>query len=75
MSPTSKTPDLMEKPPQTGEGSGELPAGTDPSVQTDLNHIGPAGTSFDPDVGEVVSGQPAGGPHDLGRKAAAEQED
>lgn len=75
MSPTSKTPDLMEKSPQKGEGSGELPAGIDPSAQTDLNHIGPAGTSFDPDVGEVVSGQPAGGPHDLGRKAAEKQED
>ncbi|WP_380871765.1 hypothetical protein ACFB49_27190 [Sphingomonas sp. DBB INV C78] len=33
------------------------------------NAIGPAGVIANTDVGDIVSGQPAGGPHDLGRKA------
>ena len=34
-----------------------------------VNAIGAGGQSADPFVGEVVSGQPAGGPLDLGEKA------
>jgi len=65
---------IMEKPPQKGDGSGELPDNIDPAAQTKVNAMGPGGTTSDPNVGEVVSGQPAGGPHDLGAKAAAKKE-
>lgn len=40
--------------------------------QKATNAIGPAGQTADKDVAEIVSGQPAGGPHDLGRKAHKE---
>jgi len=41
----------------------------DDAVNEAVNAMGPAGESADPNVGRIVSGQPAGGPHDLGRKA------
>ncbi|WP_380871724.1 hypothetical protein ACFB49_26780 [Sphingomonas sp. DBB INV C78] len=46
---------------------GEGDAGGDP-----INAMGPAGTVANTDVGDVVSGQPAGGPHDLGKRAHEE---
>jgi hypothetical protein len=39
-----------------------------------LNAVGAAGQSTDPNVSEPVSGMPAGGPHDLGEKAARKQD-
>jgi hypothetical protein len=39
-----------------------------------VNAIGAGAQSGDPDVGEPVSGMPAGGPHDLGKKAAEKQD-
>jgi hypothetical protein len=39
-----------------------------------LNAVGAAGQSTDPNVAEPVSGMPAGGPHDLGEKAARKQD-
>ena len=41
----------------------------------ELNSIGAAGESTDLNVAEPVSGMPAGGPHDLGDKAAREKQD
>lgn len=40
-----------------------------------LNAVGAAAQSGDLNVSEPVSGMPAGGPHDLGQKAAAEKPD
>lgn len=40
-----------------------------------LNSIGAAGESVDLNVAEPVSGMPAGGPHDLGEKAARDKPD
>lgn len=37
-----------------------------------INAIGPAGETVDRDISRIVSGQPAGGPHDLGKKAHEE---
>lgn len=39
-----------------------------------LNAVGAAGQSTDPNVSQPVSGMPAGGPHDLGEKAARKQD-
>ena len=39
-----------------------------------LNAVGAAAQSSDPNVDDPVSGMPAGGPHDLGRKAAEKQD-
>ena len=39
-----------------------------------VNAIGAGAQSTDPNVGEPVSGMPAGGPHDLGKKAAEKQD-
>lgn len=39
-----------------------------------LNAVGAGGQSSDPNVAEPVSGMPAGGPHDLGEKAARKQD-
>ena len=38
-----------------------------------LNAIGAGAQSADLDVAEPVSGMPAGGPHDLGEKAARQK--
>jgi hypothetical protein len=40
-----------------------------------LNAVGAAAQSSDLNVSEPVSGMPAGGPHDLGDKAAREKPD
>lgn len=40
-----------------------------------LNAVGAAAQSSDLNVSEPVSGMPAGGPHDLGEKAAREKPD
>lgn len=40
-----------------------------------LNAVGAAAQSGDLNVSEPVSGMPAGGPHDLGDKAAREKPD
>lgn len=40
-----------------------------------LNSVGAAAQSTDLNVAEPVSGMPAGGPHDLGDKAAREKPD
>ncbi len=40
-----------------------------------LNAVGAGAQSTDPNVAEPVSGMPAGGPHDLGDKAAREKQD
>ena len=40
-----------------------------------LNSVGAAAQSSDLNVAEPVSGMPAGGPHDLGDKAAREKPD
>lgn len=40
-----------------------------------LNAVGAGAQSLDLDVAEPVSGMPAGGPHDLGDKAAREKSD
>ncbi|XHS03080.1 hypothetical protein ACFB49_47040 [Sphingomonas sp. DBB INV C78] len=50
-----------------------VPSGAEDSDPA-LNAIGPAGVAANVDVGEIVSGQPAGGPHDLGRKAHEEND-
>ena len=39
-----------------------------------LNSVGAGAQSTDRDVDEPVSGMPAGGPHDLGRKASRKQD-
>ena len=39
-----------------------------------LNSVGAAGQSTDINVSEPVTGMPAGGPHDLGEKAARKQD-
>ena len=39
-----------------------------------LNAVGAGAQSTDLDVAEPVSGMPAGGPHDLGEKAARKQD-
>lgn len=39
-----------------------------------LNAVGAGAQSTDPNVSEPVSGMPAGGPHDLGQKAARKQD-
>lgn len=39
-----------------------------------VNAIGAGAQSSDPNVDEPVSGMPAGGPHDLGKKAAEKQD-
>ena len=39
-----------------------------------VNAIGAAAQSTDPNVSEPVSGLPAGGPHDLGRKSSEKQD-
>jgi hypothetical protein len=41
----------------------------------ELNAVGAAAQSTDLNVAEPVSGMPAGGPHDLGDKAAREKPD
>ncbi|WP_293884289.1 hypothetical protein [Sphingomonas sp.] len=38
------------------------------------NQMGPAGLTADNDVGLIVSGQPIGGPNDLGEKAHEQDE-
>jgi hypothetical protein len=40
-----------------------------------LNAVGAGAQSTDLNVGDPVSGMPAGGPHDLGEKAAREKPD
>lgn len=40
-----------------------------------LNSVGAAAQSSDLNVAEPVSGMPAGGPHDLGEKAARDKPD
>ena len=40
-----------------------------------LNAVGAGAQSTDPNVSEPVSGMPAGGPHDLGEKAARTKPD
>lgn len=40
-----------------------------------LNAVGAGAQSTDLNVAEPVSGMPAGGPHDLGEKAAREKPD
>jgi hypothetical protein len=39
-----------------------------------LNTVGAGGQSTDLNVAEPVTGNPAGGPHDLGAKAARKQD-
>ena len=39
-----------------------------------INEMGPGGMTGDHDIGIIVSGQPAGGPNDLGEKAHEEAE-
>lgn len=39
-----------------------------------VNAIGAGAQSGDPNVDEPISGMPAGGPHDLGKKAAEKQD-
>lgn len=39
-----------------------------------LNAVGAGGQSTDLNVAEPVTGNPAGGPHDLGAKAARKQD-
>ncbi|HEV2568809.1 hypothetical protein [Sphingomonas sp.] len=41
----------------------------------ELNSVGAGAQSSDLNVSEPVSGMPAGGPHDLGDKAAREKQD
>ena len=47
---------------------------TDSEQNEGVNALGPAAQSADPNVSEPVSGNPAGGPHDLGKKAAEKQD-
>ena len=47
----------------------------DSEENEELNSVGAGAQSTDLNVAEPVSGMPAGGPHDLGDKAAREKPD
>ena len=49
----------------------------EPEAEEDeaLNSVGAGAQSLDTNVAEPVSGMPAGGPHDLGDKAARKKQD
>ena len=47
----------------------------DAQENEELNSVGAGAQSTDLNVSEPVSGMPAGGPHDLGDKAAREKPD
>ena len=47
----------------------------DSEENEELNSVGAGAQSTDLNVSEPVSGMPAGGPHDLGDKAAREKPD